>query len=72
MPAKFKPTEKIVDRATKKVTVKHYYLKQVPQNELFSALNNDSTPNKKNQKIRNELIRRGVKIVRTSKQAGIC
>ena len=51
MPAKFKPTEKIVDRATKKVTVKHYYLKQVPQNELF---------------------RRGVKIVRTSKQAGIC
>ena len=72
MPAKFKPTEKIVDRATKKVTVKHYYLKQVPQNELFSALNNDSTSNKKKQKIRNELIRRGVKIVRTSKQAGIC
>ena len=72
MPAKFKPTEKIVDRATKKVTVKHYYLKQVPQNELFSALNNDSTPNKKKQNIRNELIRRGVKIVRTSKQAGIC
>ena len=72
MPAKFKPTEKIVDRATKKVTVKHYYLKQVPQNELCSALNNDSTPNKKKQKIRNELIRRGVKIVRTSKQAGIC
>ena len=72
MPAKFKPTEKIVDRATKKVSVKHYYLKQVPQNELFLALNNDSTPNKKKQKIRNELIRRGVKIVRTSKQAGIC
>ena len=72
MPAKFKPTEKIVDRATKKVTVKHYYLKHVPQNELFSALNNDSTPNKKKQKIRNELVRRGVKIVRTSKQAGIC
>ena len=38
MPAKFKPTEKIVDRATKKVTVKHYYLKQVSQNELFSAV----------------------------------
>ena len=72
MPAKFKPTEKIVDRATKKVSVKHYYLKQVPQNELFSALNNDFTPNKKKQKIRNELVRRGEKIVRTSKQAGIC
>ena len=35
---KSKPSEKIVDRQTKKVSVKHYYIKSYPQEELFKEL----------------------------------
>ena len=72
MPTKFKPSEVIVDRVTKKRSIKHYYIKNVSQDELFKMLNTDNTKPKLKQKIRNELFRRGVRIVKSSKQAGVC
>ena len=64
MPAKYKPTEKILDRATKKVSIKHYYVKSLSTEALFEMLNNDKTKPKHKQKIRNVIVSRGIKIVR--------
>jgi len=72
MPTKFKPSEVLVDRATKKKSIKHHYIKQISQDELFKTLNNESTSKKLKQKVRHELRRRGVKIVTTRKTEGIC
>ena len=63
MPIKLKPSVKRVDRATKKVTIEHTYARSQTQDELFEMLNNNNTKPKVKQKIRNELVRRGVKIV---------
>jgi len=63
MPIKLKPSVKRVDRATKKVTIEHTYVRSQSQDELFEMLNNNNTKPKVKQKIRNELVRRGVKIV---------
>ena len=68
MPTKLKPSEKIVDRQTKKVSVKHYYIKSYPKEELFKELNKDNTKPKHKPKIRNELSRRGIKIIRVPKE----
>lgn len=54
MPVKFKESQK--DR---KGNVQNFYMKSTPMDELKSALENNNTPNKKKQKIRNELVRRG-------------
>ena len=51
MPTKFNPSEVIVDRATKKRSIKHYYIKNVSQDELFKMLNTDNTKPKLKQKI---------------------
>lgn len=63
MPIKLKPSVKRVDRANKKVTIEHTYARSQTQDELFEMLNNNNTKPKVKQKIRNELVRRGVKIV---------
>ena len=44
--------------------MKHHYIKTISQKELFEELNKDNTKPKVKQKIRNELTRRGVKIVK--------
>jgi len=62
MPVKLRPSVKQVDRNTKKVTIQHTFMKQVPKKELFELLNKPMTAKKVKQKIRNELDRRGVKI----------
>lgn len=67
MPIKLKPSVKRVDRANKKVTIEHTYARSQTQDELFEMLNNNNTKPKVKQKIRNELVRRGVKIVWVSK-----
>jgi hypothetical protein len=54
MPVKFKESQK--DR---KGNVQNFYMKSTPMEELKSALENNNTPKKKKQKIRNELVRRG-------------
>ena len=63
MPIKFKPDAKEYSRATGKTTTTRYYIKSISKKELFEALNNHNTKPKVKQKIKNELVRRGIKIV---------
>ena len=58
MPVKYKESAVKVDRATKKVTIEHFYVKQLSQEAAFELLNNDNTKPKLRQKVKNELIRR--------------
>ena len=63
MPTKLRPSGRNYDRMTKKTTVVHYWIKGISQKELFEELNKPNTKPKIKQKIRNELVRRGIKIV---------
>ena len=58
MPVKYKPTQKVVQRGSKKVTTTHYYMKTQSLKELLECYNNDNTKPKLKQKVKNELIRR--------------
>ena len=58
MPVKYKPTQKVVQRGSKKVTTTHYYMKTQSLKELLECYNNDNTKPKLRQKVKNELIRR--------------
>ena len=51
-------------RSTNKWEAEHYYIKTVSQKELFEELNKENTKPKIKQKIRNELVRRGVVIIK--------
>ena len=51
-------------RPTNRWEAEHYYIKTISQKELFEELNKDNTRPKVKQKIRNELTRRGIKIVK--------
>jgi hypothetical protein len=71
MPAKFKPSERIVNRvrgqrmntaSSKNKKYQNYWLKNTPKQELFDAINSSRTKPKHKQKFRNELVRRGIKI----------
>lgn len=66
MPTKFKPSQKTVTRGSKTTTTQHFYIKNIPQKELFDYINNGQKPKIK-QKCRNELARRGVKIIMVPK-----
>ena len=68
MPVKLKPSAKKIDRQTKKVTIEHTYAKTQSKEELFKMLNHEYTTPKVKQKIRNELVRRGIKIVYVKKE----
>ena len=50
-------------RSTNKWEAEHYYIKTISKDELFEELNKDNTKPKVKQKIRNELVRRGIVIV---------
>ena len=63
MPTKYKKSAKEYNRATGTTKTTHYYIKNISKTELFEALNAHNTKPKVKQKIRNELIRRGIKIV---------
>tara|TARA_Y100000385_G_scaffold169829_1_gene175814 strand:- start:235 stop:402 length:168 start_codon:yes stop_codon:yes gene_type:complete len=54
MPIKFKESVKNRDGS-----VQNFYMKSTPLAELKEALDRQHTPNRKKQKIRNELVRRG-------------
>ena len=78
MPAKFKPSERIVNRvrgqrmntaSAKNKRFKHYYLKCTSKEELFDAVNSSRTKPKHKQKYLNELVRRGIKIVWNDKES---
>jgi len=62
MPVKFGKTTIVKDRQTGKLTTQHEYMKSKSKEELFDYINNGQKPKIK-QKCRNELTRRGVKIV---------
>ena len=64
MPTKLRPSGKNYDRMTKKTSIVHYWIKGISQKELFEELNKDNTKPKVKPKIRNELVRRGIKIVK--------
>lgn len=72
MPAKFKPSERVYAKNSRGARMstqprsknfKHYYLKNTSQQELLDAINSSRTKPKHKAKYRNELIRRGVKLV---------
>jgi hypothetical protein len=71
MPAKFKPSELIVNRvrgqrmntpSSKNKKYQNYWLKNTAKQELFEAINSSRTKPKHRQKFVNELVRRGIKI----------
>ena len=64
MPTKYKPIVLKIDRNTKKTSIEHFYVKLLSVEKLFEMLNNSSTKPKHKQKFRNELVRRGVTIVK--------
>ena len=69
MPIKLRPSAKEwvrKDRFSRDGTtvVKHYYIKTISTKDLFEELNKDNTKPKIKAKIRNELTRRGIKIVK--------
>ena len=74
MPTKLKESGKswIKDpktgRSTNRWEAEHYYIKTISQEGLFEELNKDNTKPKVKQKIRNELTRRGIKIVKRVKE----
>lgn len=61
MPIKFKPSHKsyVKGQGTK---IEHYYIKNTSKEELIEYVNNGQKPKVK-QKCRNELDRRGIKLV---------
>ena len=63
MPTKYKESAVRVDRQTKKVSVEHFYVKQISKDEAFKMLNDNNVKPKVKRKLRNELISRGIKIV---------
>jgi hypothetical protein len=63
MPTKLRPNQKSYDRRTGVTSESYYYIKTISKKELFETLNNHNTRPKIKQKIRNELVRRGIKIV---------
>jgi len=54
MPIKFQSSQK--DR---KGNTQNFYMRSTPLEELKASLENNNTPKKKKQKIRNELVKRG-------------
>ena len=70
MPTKLRPSGKkwikdpTTGRSTNKWEEEHYYIKTISQQELFETLNKEFTKPKVKAKIRNELVRRGITIVK--------
>ena len=58
MPIKLKPSAKIRDRATGKITTEHYYLKCMTLKELNDYIESPSSKKKVIQKCKNEIIKR--------------
>ena len=68
MPIKFRPTSRTQTRSGQ-INIEHYYIKAMSLDSLFKELNNYSIKAKVKQKLRNEIIRRGAKIVKRTRNA---
>ena len=70
MPIKFKPSAKEFVRkdrfsgAIGTSTMKHYYIKAMSKESLFEELNKHNIKPKVKQKIRHEIVRRGINIIK--------
>jgi uncharacterized sporulation protein YeaH/YhbH (DUF444 family) len=70
MPTKFRASGKrwikdpTTGRSTNQWEEEHYYIKAISQKELFETLNKEFTKPKVKQKIRHELVRRGITIIK--------
>ena len=64
MPTKLRPSSRTYTRFGNDYTTEHHYIKTISQKELFEELNKYSQKPKVKQKIRNELTRRGIKIIK--------
>jgi len=60
MPIKFKPSSRTMLKGSNKYKTEHFYMKSTPTAELQSALEANNTAPKRKQKIKNELVKRGV------------
>lgn len=60
MPVKFKESTVVRVKGQKKSIKQNFYMKNTPLSELTDALGNSNTTPKLKQKIRNELVKRGV------------
>ena len=69
MPVKFKSDDKRLVRGTKKVITTKYFIKNTPKQELIDYINSSNAKPKIVQKCRNELTRRGVKLVWKPKES---
>ena len=69
MPVKFKADDKRLVRGTKKVITTKHYIKNTPKQELIDYINSSNAKQKIVQKCRNELTRRGVKLVWKPKES---
>ena len=67
MPVKFSKSFKQMDKVSRRVSTVHDYIKNKSDKDLFEYINNDSGKPKIKQKCRNELVRRGITIVRVPK-----
>ncbi len=63
MPVKFKESQTVVNRQTKKSTTQHFYMHAQSTPLLQKTLADDNTRGPRKQKIRNELVRRGESLV---------
>lgn len=62
MPIKFKPSELVVNYRTKARSTKHYYMHTTSTEDLVKAVEDDNVRGPRKQKIRNELVKRGVSV----------
>ena len=69
MPVKFKSDDKRLVSGTKKVITTKYFIKNTPKQELIDYINSSNAKPKVVQKCRNELTRRGVKLVWKPKES---
>jgi len=72
VPIKFKESERIINRVrgqrmntagAKNKKFKHFYMRDIPLAELEATINNDRKTPKLKQKCRNEIVRRGYKMI---------
>tara|TARA_B100001248_G_scaffold262239_1_gene256900 strand:+ start:1820 stop:2011 length:192 start_codon:yes stop_codon:yes gene_type:complete len=58
MPTKYKKSEKKRDKATGKISIEHFYIKALDFAKLQEMFDNENTPKKLKQKIKNEIVKR--------------
>lgn len=63
MPIKFKPSQTVKARGATHSVTTNYYITNIAEAELRDTLAKSNTTPKRKQKIRNELVRRGVNAI---------